>query len=125
MEYLWVGIGGFVGANARYATGRLVAERFGDGYPWGTFLVNLTGSFLIGVLLTILIDRAAGDPFWRLFLVVGFLGGYTTFSSYTFEAIALAMDGKWLAAGFYVVGSTLLGLAACGAGIALARYVTP
>ena len=125
MEYLWVGIGGFLGANARYATDRLVADRFGDGYPWGTFLVNLTGSVLIGVLLTILIDRAVPEPFWRLLLVVCFLGGYTTFSSYTFEALALAMDGKWPAAGMYVVGSTLLGLGACGAGIALARYVAP
>jgi len=123
MDYLWVGIGGFLGANARYAMGRLVADRLGSGYPWGTFLVNLTGSVLIGVLLTILLDRAVADPFWRLVLVIGFLGGYTTFSSYTFEAVALAMGGKWVAAAIYVLGSNVLGLAACGAGIALARNV--
>ena len=123
MEYLWVGIGGFLGANARFALGRLVADRLGGGYPWGTFLVNLTGSFLIGVLLTFLIERAVADPFWRLILVVGFLGGYTTFSSYTFEALALAMDGKWTMAGLYVLGSNVLGLAACGAGVALAKGV--
>jgi len=123
MEYLWVGIGGFLGANARYALGRLVADRLGSGYPWGTFLVNLTGSFLIGVLLTVLLDRAVADPFWRLVLVIGFLGGYTTFSAYTFEAVALAMGGKWVAAAIYVLGSNVLGLAACGAGIALARNV--
>jgi len=123
MDYLWVGIGGFLGANARYAMGRLVADRLGSGYPWGTFLVNLTGSVLIGVLLTILLDRAVADPFWRLVLVIGFLGGYTTFSSYTFEAVALARDGEWATAGLYVLGSNVLGLAACGAGIALARNV--
>jgi len=123
MDYLWVGIGGFLGANARYAMGLLVADRLGSGYPWGTFLVNLTGSVLIGVLLTILLDRAVADPFWRLVLVIGFLGGYTTFSSYTFEAVALARDGEWATAGLYVLGSNVLGLAACGAGIALARNV--
>lgn len=125
MNYLWVGLGGFLGANARYALGRLVVDRLGGGYPWATFLVNLTGSFLIGVLLTILIDRAVTEPFWRAFLIVGFLGGYTTFSSYTFEALDLAIAGRWIAAGTYVVGSTVLGLAACGAGIALARIVVP
>jgi len=123
MDYLWVGIGGFLGANARYAMGLLVADRLGSGYPWGTFLVNLTGSVLIGVLLTILLDRAVADPFWRLVLVIGFLGGYTTFSSYTFEAVALARNGEWATAGLYVLGSNVLGLAACGAGIALARNV--
>ena len=123
MDHLWVGIGGFLGANARYAMGLLVADRLGSGYPWGTFLVNLTGSVLIGVLLTILLDRAVADPFWRLVLVIGFLGGYTTFSSYTFEAVALARDGEWATAGLYVLGSNVLGLAACGAGIALARNV--
>ncbi len=121
MDYLWVGIGGFLGANARFALGRFVADRLGGGFPWGTFLVNLSGSFLIGVLLTVLIERAVASPIGRPFLVVGFLGGYTTFSAYTFEAVALAMDGKWATAGVYVLGSNLLGLAACGAGIALAR----
>lgn len=123
MEYLWVGIGGFLGANARFAIGRLVADRLGGSYPWGTFVVNLTGSFLIGILLTLLIERAVADPFWRLLLAVGFLGGYTTFSAYTFEAVALAMDGKWASAGLYVLGSNVLGLAACGAGIGLARQI--
>lgn len=125
MEYLWVGIGGFLGANARFAMTRLVADRLGSGYPWGTFLVNLVGAFLIGILLTVLTDRAVPDPFWRLILAVGFLGGYTTFSSYTFEAVALARDGEWATAGIYVLGSNVLGLAACAVGIALARALNP
>ncbi len=121
MDYLWVGIGGFLGANARFGLGRIVADRFGGGYPWSTFVVNLSGSFLIGILLTVLIDRAVANPLGRPFLVVGFLGGYTTFSSYTFEAVSLAMDGKWATAGLYVLESNVVGLIACGAGIALAR----
>ncbi|HEV2066939.1 MAG TPA: fluoride efflux transporter CrcB [Thermomicrobiales bacterium] len=121
MEYLWVGIGGFFGANARYAMTRLAVDRFGPNYPWGTFLINLAGAFLIGVVLTIITDRAIADPFWRQVIVVGFLGGFTTFSAYTFEAIALAQRGDWGAAGFYVLGSNVLGLVACLAGIGLAR----
>lgn len=123
MDYLWVGIGGFFGANARYAMTRLALDRMGPSYPWGTFLINLAGAFLIGVVLTIIMDRAVVDPFWRQVIVIGFLGGFTTFSSYTFEAIALAQRGDWGAAGFYVLGSNVLGLVACLAGIGLARGV--
>lgn len=121
MDYLWVGIGGFLGANARFGLGRVVADRLGGGFPWSTFVVNLSGSFLIGILLTVLIDRAITNPLGRPFLVAGFLGGYTTFSAYTFEAVSMAMDGKWVSASLYVLGSNVLGLIACGVGIALAR----
>ena len=121
VDYLWVGLGGFVGANARYALTRLVAGRFGSDWPYGTFVVNVSGSLLIGVILTLLVERFVADPAWRLLLVVGFLGGYTTFSSYSIEAIALVEQGHWGRAALYVLGSNLLGLAACYWGIALAR----
>lgn len=121
MDYLWVGIGGFLGANARYGMTRLVADRLGATWPWGTFLINVIGALLIGILLTMLIEHAVADPIWRQVIVIGFLGGYTTFSSYTFEAIALAQRGEWGAATLYVLGSNILGLIACAAGIALAR----
>jgi len=121
MDYLWVGIGGFFGANARYVVTRLAVDRVGPSYPWGTFLINLIGAFLIGVVLTIIMESTDADPFWRQVIVIGFLGGFTTFSSYTFEAIALAQRGEWGGAGLYVVGSNVLGLIACLAGIGLAR----
>ncbi len=123
MDYLWVGIGGFLGANARYAMTRLVADRLGIAFPWGTFLVNLVGAFLIGVVLTLITERTVADPVWRQFVVIGFLGGYTTFSSYTFEAIALAERGDWGSAALYVLGSNILGLIACLVGIGLTRSV--
>lgn len=124
MDYLWVGVGGFLGANARYGMTRLVAGRLGVSWPWGTFAINVIGAFLIGIVLTVLTERAVADPAWRLVIAVGFLGGYTTFSAYTFEAIALAERGAWGAAAWYVLGSNALALLACGAGIWLARHVS-
>ena len=121
MEYLLVGIGGFLGANARYVLVGLIAERLGAAFPHGTLIVNLTGSLAIGVVLVLLTERLAADPAWRLLLVVGFLGGYTTFSSYTYEAVALAEAGQWARAAWYVLGSNVLGLAATTAGMLLAR----
>ena len=123
MEYLLVGVGGFLGANARYVLGGLIAEHLGAGFPYGTLVVNLTGSLAIGVVLVLLAERLTADPAWRLLLVVGFLGGYTTFSSYTFEALLLAEAGLWARALWYVLGSNLLGLAAAFAGMMLARSV--
>ena len=121
-QILWVGIGGFVGANARYALGRLLAGRVGDGFPLATLLVNLSGSFAIGVVLTLLTERWVADPAWRLLIVVGFLGGYTTFSAYAYETLALIERDHWWRAAAYVLSSNLVGLLACAGGIALARF---
>jgi CrcB protein len=118
-----VGIGGLVGANLRYALGTYVVDRVGQAFPYHTFVINVTGSLAIGVIMTLLAQRLVTDPAWRLLLVVGFLGGYTTFSSYSFEAITLLQHGRWLRAGSYVLGSNALGLAACYAGIVIARAV--
>ncbi len=121
MDYLWIGLGGFVGANARYVMGRAVADRLGAAFPYGTLVVNLVGAFLVGVLLTVLTERLVADPFWRHLVVVGFLGGFTTFSAYTFEAVALLETGRWPAALLYALGSNALGLLLCLGGVALAR----
>lgn len=121
MEYLWVGIGGCLGANARYALGTLIISRVGSAFPWHTLVINLTGGFLIGVILTLLTERIVVDPAWRLLLVVGFLGGYTTFSSYTYEGLALLEEGQWLSAAVYLVGSSGLGLLATILGVAAGR----
>src|SRR3954465_8031874 len=121
MDYLWVGVGGFVGANARYILGNWIVGRLGPGFPAHTLIINVSGSFLIGVILTLLTERLEVDPAWRLLLVVGFLGGYTTFSSYSFEALGLLRGGDWVAAAGYMLGSNVLGLVACAAGVVLAR----
>jgi CrcB protein len=123
-QYLWVSVGGGLGALARYVLGIWVASRAGTAFPWSTFLINVTGSLVIGVLLTLLTERATAAPAWRLFLVVGFLGGYTTFSSYTFEAVALLQAGELRRAGWYVFGSNGVGLVACAVGVLLARLLT-
>jgi CrcB protein len=121
MDYLWVRVGGFLGANARYALGAWITGRAGMSFPLHTLIINLTGSLAIGAILALLTERLAVDPAWRLFLVVGFLGGYATFSSYTFEGLELLRAGEWLRAAWYVLGSNGLGLLAAYAGMALAR----
>lgn len=123
MQYLWIGIGGFVGANARYIVGRFIGQHLGTSFPWGTGIVNLTGAFLIGMIVTLLTDRAVDDPVWRQLIIVGFLGGYTTFSSYTLEAVTMMQDGRWAPAVSYILGSNVLGLLACFGGIWLVRAI--
>jgi fluoride exporter len=116
-----VGLGGFVGANVRYAFASWIVSRFGPMFPIQTVLINVSGSLAIGLLMVLLTERLALDPAWRLLLVVGFLGGYTTFSTYTFEALALVEAGEWLPAGWYVLASNGLGLLGAFAGMALGR----
>ncbi len=84
-RYIMVMVGGAVGSLTRYITGSAVMSRFGGRFPLGTFVINVSGSFLIGVLMTLLTERFQPHPNWRLLLVVGFLGGYTTFSSFEYE----------------------------------------
>jgi len=91
-------------------------------FPWGTFAVNVSGSLVIGLVMALLIARDA-DPAYRLLLVTGFLGGYTTFSSFSFETIALIEARRWDAAALYVVGSVVLGLLATGLGLGLGRLL--
>jgi CrcB protein len=121
MDFLWVGLGGFTGAIARYALGMLIVERLGASFPWHTLVINLTGSFAIGIVVTLLLDRAMADSAVRLLVVVGFLGGYTTFSSYTWEAVTLIERGAWTPALAYMLVSNVLGLLATVGGVALIR----
>lgn len=126
VEYLWVGLGGFAGANARYIVGRWMIGRFGEAFPIGTMLINVTGSLLIGFVMALLLGKASlADPTWRLLLIVGILGGYTTFSAFAAESVRLLEDGRIAAALTYIAGTNLLGILACmiglGAGRALVR----
>lgn len=123
MELVWVGIGGALGSIARYLAGRELTERLGGSFPYGTFTANVLGAFLIGILFVLLTERGIGDDRLRLLLMVGFLGGFTTFSTYTLDAFSLVERGQWVMALTYVVGSNLLGLLACLAGIASIRWL--
>jgi fluoride exporter len=121
MEYICVAVGGGLGAVTRFMVAQLVAARLGMTFPFGTLLINVSGSFAIGVLMVMLTEHLTMDPLWRLLLVVGFPGGYTTFSSYTFEVVALFRLGEPTAALAYVAMSNILGILAALLGILVAR----
>jgi CrcB protein len=122
LTYAAVGLGAGLGGICRYAITSLFVTRFGPGLPWGTFFINLSGSFLIGLISELAQTRVVGiDPLLRVALTAGFLGGYTTFSSFAFETRTLAAEREWGLSLGYALGSVVLGVAACYAGIALAR----
>lgn len=116
-----VGLGGFVGANVRYWLGAWIDAQFGLRFPLGTFIINLTGSLLLGFVATLAVERALVDPRWRLAIAIGFVGAYTTFSTFTYESVKLLEAGAYGLAALNVFGSTALGLIGAGLGIALAR----
>jgi CrcB protein len=120
IRYVLVAIGGGTGALMRYLAASAIVKRFGGGFPLGTFIINVTGSFLIGFLMTILTERFHVDPNWRLLLVVGFLGGYTTFSSFEWETYTAVRAGGLWTGMLNVVSSVMLGYVAVGLGSMLA-----
>jgi CrcB protein len=122
MPYLLVGVGGFVGANARFLVARGVGSLIETRFPLGTFVINVSGSFLLGVLGAIIAQRVFdSSESMRLALGVGFLGAFTTFSTFEFETHALIDDGSWLAATANVFASLFVGLIAVRAGIVVAK----
>lgn len=121
-NFLLVALGGGLGAAGRYGVSLALPARPGE-WPWATFGINVVGSLLIGVLAGWLSTRGdAGEP-WRLFLGVGVLGGFTTFSAYSLETLRMIERGEWQMALLYALGSVLAGLAAVAVGAELARRV--
>ena len=120
-KYLWIGLGGFLGANARYLVGGWAADRWGAAFPFGTLLVNVSGSFLLGLFLAATTERFLADPRWRLMLAVGFLGAYTTFSTYTYETMQMVASGGWWPGVLNALANNAVGLLASALGIALGR----
>ena len=121
MQNVPVAAGAMLGANLRYVVGNWAADRWGADFPYGTFLINVTGAFAIGLLLAFIGERVGVSPMWRLFFATGFLGGYTTFCSYAWEALTLAQEGEWVGAAVYIFGSNLVGLVGVWLGASLAR----
>ena len=125
MEYLWIALGSALGGVTRYWLSGVVARRLGESFPVGTLMVNVTGSFVIGFIATL------SDPGGRLlmsvtarqFVMLGLLGGYTTFSSFSLQTLNLARDGEWLYASANVVLSVILCLLAVWVGQVIARMI--
>jgi fluoride exporter len=123
VAYLLIGIGGFLGANARYLVRGWIAERCGSAFPYGTLVINVSGSFILGFFIVLISERVLMHPNWQLFLALGFLGAYTTFSTFSFESLALIQERLYLLALANVVGSVVLGLIAVLAGMIVGRLL--
>jgi len=122
-DVLFVAAGGAIGAAMRYLIGTAITARAGEGFPWHTFVINVVGAFLIGMLLALpWTGMASGAP-WRLFLVTGILGGFTTFSALSYESIELVNQGRLVAGLANMFGSGVLGMAAAWLGLAAGRLV--
>lgn len=121
-KVLLIALGAALGANLRYAVSVGVAQRWGAAFPYGTLAINVSGSALIGMVMALAARTGLTAP-WRLLLVTGFLGGYTTFSSFTWETYQLAVEGGLVPALLNVGGSLALGLGGVVAGATLVRLL--
>ena len=108
-KYLLIGLGGFAGAMARYWMGTFVTQRMGLRFPFGTFLVNISGCFLIGFFMYLLAERGVLDAHWLYIIVVGFIGAYTTFSTFEYETMRALQDGQFGIGLLYVASSVMAG----------------
>ena len=122
-DFLAISVAAILGANLRYLLSRLAVREFGPVFPYGTLIINIVGSFLVGLFVIWTTERVLLDPRWRLLVVVGFCGSFTTFSSYAFESMAFFEQGQWGLMLANIFGNNLLCLAGALAGMALARVL--
>ena len=108
-KFFAVGVGGFVGSIARFWLASYVGQRMGTRFPYGTFLINVSGSFLIGLVMTILTERTHLSPTYRYLIPIGFIGGYTTFSTFEYETLRAIQDGQFTIGLLNIVLSVLVG----------------
>ena len=120
-----VALGGAVGSVMRYLVSNWFVARLGPDFPWGTFTINVSGSFLIGIVLQLAAARAGLNPYVRLFLATGILGGYTTFSTFAYESYILGAGNLALQSLSYAAGSVLAGVAAAYLGVTVVRAIHP
>ncbi|MGL4261248.1 MAG: fluoride efflux transporter CrcB [Afipia sp.] len=122
MNYLLVFIGGGLGASLRHAINVGCARACGTNFPYGTFVINISGSLVMGLIAGYLALKGEASQPWRLFVMTGILGGYTTFSAFSLDAVTLYQRGEMGLALFYVLGSVVLSIAGLFAGLALVRH---
>jgi CrcB protein len=123
-KYLLIASGGALGSIARYWVGSTISGRTGTRFPFGTFIINMTACIIIGFALTYLGKRTGLDPAWRFLIAVGFIGAYSTFSTYEWETLSTLRSGAFMLAALYAVGSLVLGLAATWCGALLAESIS-
>ncbi len=116
-----IATGGALGALARYAVTALIQRHVPVGFPWGTFVVNISGCFVMGVATTMLTERLVMNPQWRYLIPIGFIGAYTTFSTFEMETFRAINEGAWLIGGAYIAASVVVGYVALWAGVVAAR----
>lgn len=122
-KYLYIALGGALGTVARYWVGTTVSGRLGARFPYGTFVVNISACLVIGFVVTFLGRRVEINPVWRYLVPIGFVGAYSTFSTYEWETLATLRSGAFVLAAFYALGSLVLGLAAVWGGSLLAELI--
>jgi CrcB protein len=123
LKTLLIGLGAFIGANARYALQTWAAARWGADFPYGTLIINVAGSLILGFFVTLVTQRVAIPAEWRVFVTVGLLGGFTTFSSFSVETLNLVQMSRWLPALLYLAGNVVLGIIGAYLGMILARAI--
>jgi CrcB protein len=122
-KYLLIALGGALGSMARYWVGSAISGRMGAKFPYGTFIINVTACLIIGFTLTLLGKRVELSPAWRYLIPVGFIGAYSTFSTYEWETLATLRSGAVALAALYAGGSLVAGLVATWGGVALAELL--
>jgi fluoride exporter len=123
-KYLLIALGGALGSIARYWVGATVINRMGTRFPWGTLAINLTACVVIGFSVTFLTRRADLSPAWRYLVPIGFVGAYSTFSTYEWETLSLIRAGTFPLGAVYALGSLVLGLGATWCGMMAAEYLS-
>ncbi len=124
MNIIAIALGGALGSVLRYGLMSTAGRVLGTGFPWGTLAVNIIGCVAMGVVIGVLAKLSAGDALWRSFLCVGVLGGFTTFSAFSLDAVVMVERGALMPAALYIIGSVVLSIAGLSAGLLLTRMVT-
>ena len=122
LKYLVIGFGGFLGAIARYVVGVYVGSRLGLRFPYGTFVINMSGCLLLGFIMALL-QRSTASAFWRYLIPIGFIGAYTTFSTFEYETFRAMQDGEILISGLNVLLSVVIGFVSVWVGAVVGKVV--